>query len=61
LEPLFRLTKDLEGNYDLKDGAQKASHGVLWEVLPVFEFVLSYFENLEIEAKAGVFDGYPGI
>jgi hypothetical protein len=61
LEPLFRLTKDLEGNHDLKDGAQKASHGALWEVLPVFEFVLSHFENLEIEAKAGAFDGHPGI
>ena len=29
LEPLFRLTKDLEGNHDLKDGARKASYGAL--------------------------------
>jgi hypothetical protein len=61
LEPLFRLTKDLEGNHDLKDGARKASHGDLWKVLPVFEFILSHFEKLEREAKGGVFDGHPGI
>jgi hypothetical protein len=29
LEPLFRLTKDLEGNADLKDSIYKASHGSL--------------------------------
>jgi hypothetical protein len=29
LEPLFRITKALEGNTDLKDGAYKASHGAL--------------------------------
>ena len=29
LEPLFWLTKSLEGNPDLKDGARKASHGAL--------------------------------
>jgi hypothetical protein len=51
----------LEGNYDLKDGARKASHGALWEVLPVFEFLLSYFEKLEKKAKARDFDEYPGI
>jgi hypothetical protein len=61
LEPLFRLTKDLEGNHDLKDGVRKASHGALWEVLPVFEFLLSYFEKLERDAKSGLFDGHPGI
>jgi len=61
LEPLFRLTKDLEGNHDLKDGARKASHGALWEVLPVFEFILSHFEKLEREVKGGAFDRHPGI
>ena len=61
LEPLFRLTKDLEGNHDLKDGAQKASHRALQEVLPVFEFILSHFEKLEREAKGGAFDRHPGI
>ena len=29
LEPLFRATKELEGNPDLKDGARKASHSAL--------------------------------
>src|SRR5271168_5406254 len=53
LEPIFYLTKDLEGNADLPDGARKASHGSLWEVLPTFEHVLAHFENLEKEAKAG--------
>jgi hypothetical protein len=61
LEPLFRLTKDLEGNYDLKDGVRKALYSALWEVLPVFEFLLSYFEKLEKKAKAGDFNKYPGI
>jgi hypothetical protein len=61
LEPLFRLTKDLEGNADLKDGACKASHGVLWEILPVFEFILAHFEKLEQQAKADEFSGHPGI
>jgi len=61
LEPLFRLTKDLEGNYNLKDGARKASYRALWEVLPVFEFILTHFKKLEREAKAGAFDSYPSI
>ena len=30
-------------------------------MLPVFEFLLSYFEKLEKKAKAGDFDEYPGI
>ena len=61
LEPLFRLTKDLEGNYNFKDKAQKASYRALWEILLVFEFILSHFEKLEKQAKAGAFNGYPGI
>jgi hypothetical protein len=60
LEPLFRLTKDLEGNADLKDGVCKASHGALWEILPVMDHV-SHFEGLEKQAKAGDFNRYPGI
>ena len=55
------MTKDLEGNYDLKDGARKASHGALWEVLLVFEFVLSHFEKLKKQVKAGAFNGHLGI
>jgi hypothetical protein len=61
LEPLFRLTKNLEGNHDLKDRAQKASHRALWEALPVFEFILSHFKKLERQAKAGAFDSHLGI
>jgi hypothetical protein len=61
LEPLFRLTKDLEGNTDLKDGACKASHGALWELLPAFEYILAHFESLEEDSKAGKFHGHPGI
>jgi hypothetical protein len=61
LEPLFQLTKDLKGNHNLKDGAQKASHRALWKVLPVFEFILMHFEKLEREAKAGAFNGHPSI
>jgi hypothetical protein len=30
-------------------------------VLPVFKFLLSYFEKLEKKAKARDFDEYPGI
>jgi hypothetical protein len=61
LKPLIRLTKDLEGNPDLKDRSYKASHGSLWEVLPVFEFILRHFEALEVDAKAGLFRGHDGI
>jgi hypothetical protein len=61
LEPLFRLTKDLEGNHDLKDGARKASHGALWEVLPIFEFVLSHFKKFKKQSKQGLFNSYKGI
>jgi hypothetical protein len=61
LEPLFRLTKGLEGNPDLKDKSCKASHGALWEVLPAFEFILRHFESLETDAKAGLFYGHEGI
>jgi hypothetical protein len=61
LEPLFRITKALEGNTDLKDGAYKASYGALWEILPTFEFLLSHFKGLENDAKAKKFQGHPGI
>ena len=46
LEVLFRATKDLKGNTKLREGAHKASHGILWELLPVFEYILKYFESL---------------
>jgi len=51
----------LEGNYNFKDGARKASYRTLWEVLPVFEFILTHFEKLEMQAKAGAFDSHFGI
>ena len=47
LEPLFLLTKSLEGNVDLTDGAGRVSHSALWEILPVFDHILAHFENLE--------------
>jgi hypothetical protein len=43
------------------DGAIKASYREIWEVLPVIDFLLNYFEELEINAKTGKFNGYPGI
>jgi hypothetical protein len=61
LELLFHTTKALEGNADFKDGDCKASHGQLGELLPVFEYILTHFEGLEKQAKAGDFDNHPGI
>jgi hypothetical protein len=58
---LFLLTKNLEGNATLEDGASKASYGLLWELLPAFEFILTHFETLEEQAKAGNFNNHPGI
>ena len=61
MELLFHITKALEGNADFKDGSCKASHGQLGELLPVFEHILTHFERLERQAKAGDFDDHPGI
>ena len=61
LQPLFYITKSLEGNSDLQDGACKASHGALWESMPAFEHILHHWEKLEEEAKAGKFDRNPRI
>jgi hypothetical protein len=61
LELLFHIIKALEGNADFKDGSYKASHGQLRELLPVFEHILTHFERLKRQAKAGDFDDYPGI
>jgi hypothetical protein len=61
LELLFRLTKDLEGNADLKEGVSRASHGALWEILPVFDTILDYFEDLEQRSRAGEFKHHTGI
>jgi hypothetical protein len=61
LELLFRITKALEGNMDFLDGNCKASHGHLRELLPIFEHILSHFESLEKQVKAGDFDGHLSI
>jgi hypothetical protein len=61
LEVLFYATKSLEGNTTLKEGARKASHGALWELLPVFEHILKHFEDLQIRATNGEFSGNPRI
>ena len=61
LEPLFLATKSLEGNAKLKEGALKASHDALWELLPVFEYILKHFEDLQVQAKRGDFNDHPGI
>jgi hypothetical protein len=56
LEVLFRVTKDLEGNAELKEGALKASHGALWELLLVSEHILRQFEDLQTRAACGEFN-----
>ncbi len=61
LEPLFRMTKSLEGNADLQDGAYKASHCVLWEIIAGFDSLLGYFERLETRSKNGEFNDHTGI
>jgi hypothetical protein len=61
LELLFHITKALKGNVDFKDGNCKASHGQLRELLPVFEYILTHFERLERQVKAGDFNDHPGI
>jgi hypothetical protein len=39
----------------------KASHNVLWEVLPALDAILEYFEGLEAEAKTSVFGSHKSI
>lgn len=61
LEPLFFITKGLEGNADLEESAGKASHSALWETLPVFDVILSHSKYLQDRAEAGGFAGDPRI
>ena len=61
LEPLFLLTKELEGNADLQEGAYKASYSSLQEILPVFDHVLSYFKSLQDRATRREFNSHRGI
>jgi hypothetical protein len=43
LEPLYSVIKFLEGR------AKYAIHGSVWEILPIMEYILDYFENLKIQ------------
>jgi hypothetical protein len=61
LEPLFCITKSLEGNPDAKYDARKASHSALEEIRPSFEHILAHFEKLEDQAEVGRFDGHRDI
>ena len=61
LETLFRCTKDLEGNTKLSETAMKASHGALWEIMPVFEHILHQFEDLQNRAARREFNHSPRV
>jgi hypothetical protein len=61
LQLLFLLTKNLERNPNLKEKTTKLLYGVLWEVLPTFEKILSYFEDLQTRAAHYKFDDNPQI
>ena len=51
----------MEGSTDFKDGNSKVLYGHLGELLPVFEYILTHFEGLEVQVHAGDFNGHPGI
>lgn len=61
LEPLYRITKSLEGNASLSEGAMKSFNSSLWEVLPAFEYLLQHFEKLQTQCEQSDFDAYPRI
>lgn len=61
LQPLFLLTKGLEGNAKLTEGALEPSHGALWESLIVLEHIMVHFETLERQSKQHHFDDHEGI
>ena len=61
MELLFHITKALKGNVDFKDGNCKASYGQLGELLPIFEHILTHFENLTNQVENDKFNGHPGI
>ncbi len=46
---------------DYKDNNYKASYSQLGELLPIFEFLLTYFKSLEKQVKASNFNNCPGI
>jgi len=55
------MIKILKSNTDFKDSNLKASHGHLRELLLIFEYILSHFENLQNQVVHGDFDNHPGI
>jgi hypothetical protein len=55
------MTKVLEGNTDFKDSNCKVSYSQLGELLPVFEYIFTHFENLTNQVENDKFNGYPGI
>jgi hypothetical protein len=61
LQPLFYLTKGLEGNAKMTEGAGEPSYGSLWESLIVLEHIMAHFEGLETQAKRHEFDDHEGI
>ena len=61
LKLLFCLIKKLEGSIILVDSTYKVLYSILQEILPVFEYMLSYFEQLKVRAKTGEFKNYLGI
>jgi hypothetical protein len=52
LKPLFCVTKELEGNTNLKDGDCKVSYRQLRELLPVFKYIFDYFKKFKQRLKA---------
>jgi hypothetical protein len=61
LKPLFRVTKELKGNADLKDNDCKASYKQLEELFLVFEYILNHFKKLKQRLKAQEFKNYISI
>jgi hypothetical protein len=61
LQPLFLLTKGLEGNAKMTEGALEPSHGALWESLIVLEHIMTHFETLETQSKQHQFNDHAGI
>ena len=61
LEVLFYTTKSLEDNTKLKEGTHKASYGALWKLLPIFEYILKHFKDLQIRTTPSEFSDNPRI
>ena len=46
---------------DFRDSNSKVLYSQLGELLPVFEYILTYFKSLEEQIKTSDFYSYPGI